>query len=573
MKTHFYILPPLSCILALLLLLGAPSAHAYMVMLCDTNGNLITPTNLNAGQLKGTLAPGMLPGNVVTNYTHWLLFTNKSAYCNGGFYWFPTSTTAGMNEIQALSPITTNGPSGVCIEIEAADYPFWTPILLYNNTKIKGAGFWASGFDYMGPTNLFTVTDVMNALPQFQGQYPNAHNAGLIQLMTLMTNLSLNTSASLPMNYDFQDFYVRVATNFPCILIAGQAMSIYQDKLGLFGPDVFTYLGGGSELNVSQFGEGTPSTVIGEAVDAWELCTLDDSQMLELADGALNIGNSYFDSMRSGAYLISMPTYLTPADGGPCNGYPTTNWLSAGCAIYSGPNAVFGAHIGSFYPYENNIDIWIDSSPASIENCFWQSSICNIAVSDETPNPFVVQNRDMPMQTASAGVLLENMTSQVWGLTDFPTAAAATIRYSPQSGSPAAGPTYPVLLSSDPLFGGNFFSDCEQINNQVVWGVVAAGTDAGQAPGFYVPVGSLYANLSGSTNLPVTGLATGGTSPSNNWVGTFTGNGGALTNLNASKLVSGLGYNGFEVVVTNTAGPHGFTNYYGFGILTNRAAY
>lgn len=40
---------------------------------------------------------------------------------------------------------------------------------------------------------------------------------------------------------------------------------------------------------------------------------------------------------------------------------------------------------------------------------------------------------------------------------------------------------------------------------------------------------------------------------------------------NASQLVGGLGYNGFEVVVTNTAGPHGWTNYYGWGIVTNKA--
>lgn len=53
--------------------------------------------------------------------------------------------------------------------------------------------------------------------------------------------------------------------------------------------------------------------------------------------------------------------------------------------------------------------------------------------------------------------------------------------------------------------------------------------------------------------------------------GTFAGNGSGLTNLNAiSPNLIPSGINGFEVVVTNTTGPHGLTNFYGSGIVTNR---
>lgn len=47
---------------------------------------------------------------------------------------------------------------------------------------------------------------------------------------------------------------------------------------------------------------------------------------------------------------------------------------------------------------------------------------------------------------------------------------------------------------------------------------------------------NMYGNLANSTNFSVANLSIGATSPSNNWVGTFTGNGSGLTNVPSTAI-------------------------------------
>ena len=81
------------------------------------------------------------------------------------------------------------------------------------------------------------------------------------------------------------------------------------------------------------------------------------------------------------------------------------------------------------------------------------------------------------------------------------------------------------------------------------------------------------ANLFPQTNSIATNYYYGYTAtiPAKNVFGTLSCDGSGLTNLNAARpTLIPLGLNVWEVDVTNAVGPHGYTNFYGNGILTNR---
>jgi hypothetical protein len=342
-------------------------------------------TNGNASTLfkSGIIPPQFLPPGM-TNYTHWLLFTNLTAYCAGQWYSFSNSTTAGFNEIQAISPISTNGPSEVDISLETGYYPFTTPIVLSNNTKTIGAGMASTVVRYVGPTNLWPIQSVISLLPRAAGQQTLCTSIGLIQLTPAVT-WPIDGSLPQGMNYVFADLSIQTATNWPCALIAGVADCVTMDRVGFFGADMLAVNTGGASLNGSQFDQAfdindnlifyyeTIST-IAAAIDAEEMWDIRDCQEWLLGAGWLNLGNSYLNCDSSGEYYINS----AEAAG---NGYPTTSWLHLAPAIYSGQNANYGAFVRNIYPYRNGYDVWSDGSPMKITGAAWQSSANNVIVS------------------------------------------------------------------------------------------------------------------------------------------------------------------------------------------------
>jgi hypothetical protein len=383
----------------------ACSARAYVNTAPATQAQVQAGTDAYHFVTPQTLAGA----GVVTNYATWLLLTNKTAYYNGQRYTFSNSTTAGFSEIQAASPLLTNQPSGIKVTLLSGTYPFSTPIQLTNNFIIEGAGMWATGLRYVGPTNLFTAAQVMAALPEYAGQQYGCTAVGLVQLVPVITNLLIGSLSANPLgcNFVFKDFYVQPATNFPCVLISGWCSELYQERVGVFGADVFGYPEGGSTLNVSQYNAHNPLgpneviSTIGEAVAVGQMWGIKDCLALILGAGYLNIGNSYLNCDSTGAYFVGWWT----------NGYPTSCWLSQGAGIYSGHNANYGAYVRNYYPYMNGIDMWVDGSYLRLDGAAWQMSGYNLFTSDNA----VVLDNDFPGNPINWGELMGGAIVQAGG--------------------------------------------------------------------------------------------------------------------------------------------------------------
>lgn len=308
----------------------------------------------------------------------WLLLTNKTAWHGGKAYSFEQSTSAGFNEIQALQPLSTTGPSGIVIELEAGDYRFESPIQLTNNTIIKGAGYWATRLLYDGPTNRFSLDQIMATLREDGNNLADLHTIGLIQLARPGAQF---TNANAPwswQNFRFNDFCVQTVSNCPCVLIAGYANNLYESGIGTFGPDVFRPSQGGVP---SAMGPILPKTqlrsmaVIAQAIDAFQFWKVEDSMVQETAAGLLNVGNSYFDVADSGFCNVCNANGI----GDFHNDYPRTNWLSIGPALFNA-QSTYTTRLSDDFPYENNCDMWFEQS-AQVDVYEPQYSRFNLAIS------------------------------------------------------------------------------------------------------------------------------------------------------------------------------------------------
>src|SRR5262249_54413402 len=152
------------------------------------------------------------------------------------WYTFPSSTTAGISEIQNLAgnyPLASSG--GVKITLGEGVYTFTTPIAIDHNMEIGGAGMWATVLLYTGPTDAWGIQDVIANLPQpifFGNQNQDiATNCSLIRLMALPFN-------DWGPNIHFHDFAIQPANNFPCVLVGGKVNNLYQERCGFFSPDI-----------------------------------------------------------------------------------------------------------------------------------------------------------------------------------------------------------------------------------------------------------------------------------------------------------------------------------------------
>jgi hypothetical protein len=274
------------------------------------------PSNTFTGTFAGD-ASGL--SGVVTNALEVLLFTNKTVIYRGQTYCFSNSTTAGMDELQRLFPKPTNGgPSGLAIRLaDSGEYTFTTPIYLSNNVTIVGAGMWSSGFIYRGPVNLWTLQTVMN----------NPKAAGLFNCVTNVWNPAGSPAAYTALgDFNFRQFYIKTAVDFPCVLLDMTANFVQLDHVGLFGPDVLSSAWTGYNINPLEGQLHTPLAAVGAYFDVYAQLHQYGCVAMELAAGYDYIGNTVVTANDNAVYNIGVVdgvAYVT-------NAYPATHLYSLG---------------------------------------------------------------------------------------------------------------------------------------------------------------------------------------------------------------------------------------------------
>ena len=318
---------------------------------------------------SGPTAAQIAAAGGVTNWASWAIFTNNTAFGNGRWYSFPNTKTAGISEIQALSPLMTNGTSGFLIQAGAGDFRITSPLQFSNNIIMSGCGYAATRFLYVGSTNTPTMGQITNALQyNVSGSYTN-WNIGIVQLVSQGPNAPGNYY-----NFDFRDLSFQVSTDFPCALIAGNANNLILDNVGLFGPNVYTTALGGSAV-APGIDNGGPYSVIGCVANVNSTYHINNSYFIELADGCLCVGNSWLMTDNSWFFFCG------DINGPPFNNYPTTSWLSEGVGIYVSPEVTFGGSINRMSPLDNNIDVWADGCAVYLQQAYWQGSDVAVGVS------------------------------------------------------------------------------------------------------------------------------------------------------------------------------------------------
>jgi len=351
------------------------AANAGNATTAVTATTLAGLTQAQVGAIATNLQAGL--NGAVPDEDALLLHTNNTFTYHGVTYAFPMTTTACLQEIDALFPKASNGvPSGINIRLDDnAEYQLTSFVTLTNNYKITGAGPWSSGFCYYGPTNVSTLGSVMAALQPDDNQvYPGLPGCAVLNFFpsdyaTWNGEYGLYQSGNLIL----EDFYVKTAVSFPCILMAVQAYDFYATRLGWYGSDIIT----SAEGNFAQTYPPDPSYVanppaaIGLFSSVINQETIDDCTANELADGLMAVGNTWFNCRD-----------LQAEDMGLNPEYPTTNLLSVGFGLYLSGN-VYKAVVDSYAPYETAADIWVDGvnyTPPVINNVIGgqagQAGIC-----------------------------------------------------------------------------------------------------------------------------------------------------------------------------------------------------
>lgn len=362
---------------------GLPSGVYTNAIVFNNASNVIAGngagiTGLNASSIStGALPLTQLAESVVTNSLWWELATNKTAIFNGKRYDFASSTSSGINEIMALSPVVSTNNSGICIRLGPGIYNFETPLILPNNVTIIGAGEWNTVLMYDGPINIFAA-DQVAAIPKGADSiiFAGAKNCGLIQLPPY--NGPALWTAPLGYSYLFENFTVTTASNLPAALLDGMASRMTLDHISLLGVGGLSQAAAGS-LFLPPAGYSTvDSLTVGAVVWVWNKFVVNDCWAWGLADGIANVGNSFFTVNDLEAVTIGFDNGI----GG--NGYPENSWLGKGFAIYTGREGYnsegsCSADIERLAPVLNNVDIWVDANSAKIGYASWQQSNYNIA--------------------------------------------------------------------------------------------------------------------------------------------------------------------------------------------------
>jgi len=318
-------------------------------------GNVNQSTNLSGtgnGVVTNDSRTVTLPSGLVNQATNlaWdikvKLLSSTNCVVNGAYYVFPNSVTACLGEIQTLLPTWTSntGPHGIIVELNAAtEYPFSKQIVLTNSCLIRGQGYTSSGFLYIGPTNVFTVSQMLN----------NMADCALIRLQTNGNHYPTQITPTW-MNFQFERFYVKSATNFPCVLIGGQCFNRYVTECGFYGPDMLST--NGNIYNPEPAGILFQPAIVGMSGDVSTVDRVQGCTFAELADGYVasqDAGSYVF--FEGGNQLLAIGNWATNSLGN--TAYPGTSLLSLGAGVLVSTNTVYDGVFTKIMTYKNNTPI------------------------------------------------------------------------------------------------------------------------------------------------------------------------------------------------------------------------
>lgn len=308
--------------------------------------------------------------NVPIRIAHCVLYADKSADItigtNSYHTNFPSSTTAGMQEIQSLFPYSTNSilstaqPAFV-VDLNGGLRNFTTPITLSNNCIIRGSIMQGTCFNYVGPTNGFTVDLVTNyAIMDGDFNIPRS-GSGCIFSVRPYVDETQDGLQAFP-TVVLEDFSIRVATNMPAIILQADAMNFYARRIVVGGPELFTVTNSlgisplSGFLNPEQIAQAPG--LIGFQLIGSTANHLEDCQAVACADGIIitSPGYQYIDRFQMcciGKWANGTNTL-----------YPATSPLRLGAGIWV--MGSYACRVTSPIPYKCNIGIAVNWAASEV---------------------------------------------------------------------------------------------------------------------------------------------------------------------------------------------------------------
>lgn len=241
---------------------------------------------------------------------------------------FPSSTTFGWNEIQALvgGDLTNQDHVGFTLRIDPGLYTFTSQLVISNTMNFDGGNPASCIFEYVGPTNFCTMDDMTNLLHPLAG---STYEVGLHQsLMCFYTNtVMVSGEDGNNINCILKNFSLVTKTNMFCVGIG----NIYGDhtllqNVWVGGPQLFNSKNAHSGwVDLSDIPE--PSKMVGFVIDQGQP-VLRDCCAFAVADGIVAMGDAFvtldhFNGICCGNYYLHNGA----------SAFPATSELSLGAAI------------------------------------------------------------------------------------------------------------------------------------------------------------------------------------------------------------------------------------------------
>lgn len=307
------------------------------------NGASIASASITSGTISSAVDVSGVTNVAGFSTTAFQLYNNKTGTYQGKKYSFPSSTTAGFQEIQQLVYQTPTDSAGApnkpfCPVVELMDngfYDFSTQIWITNQMTIKGQGPLSTILRYVGPTNIITMSQVTNLAMKAiflteSSAYvpPNSELCGLINFIGTGTQINAATITNEANNLILKDLGVMPLTNFPCYEICvGPCEKVTMDSvyclaaesLGAFNQGYYV-IGLQPTTNVN--------TVVPFFSNAFDYTDLKNCSWVNTACGPIIAGNTVLIYQNNEPRMLGDANHKT-------NGFPRSCPISIPFGMYS----------------------------------------------------------------------------------------------------------------------------------------------------------------------------------------------------------------------------------------------
>jgi len=238
---------------------------------------------------------------------------------------FSNSTTFGWNEVQAMvgGDRTNQNHVGFTLRIDPGLYTFTSPLVISNTMNFDGGNPASCIFEYVGPTNVWTMHDLTNLLSE------QALEAGVnLSLMSFCTNaVAVPGEDGNNINCILKNFSLVTSTDMYCVgigNISGDHTLLQNVWVG--GPQLFNSRNAHSGwVDLSDIPE--PSGMIGFVTGVNQV-VLRDCSAFAVADGVVSMG----DSLVTLDHFNGVCCGNCSSNNG-ATAFPNTSELSLGAAI------------------------------------------------------------------------------------------------------------------------------------------------------------------------------------------------------------------------------------------------